>query len=199
MFTGLVQAIGTVVQAAQNGPALRLVVDPAPWNHRPAHGASIAINGVCLTHTGTESDHTLTFDAVAETITRTTLGSLRPGRRVNLEHAVTAGTFMGGHFVQGHVDAVATVDSIQPDPGDWRVRFRAPGPALECIVPKGSICVDGVSLTIADTTSDTFSVALIPTTLELTTLAHLRVGDAVNLETDMIARTVVEFLRRRGP
>ncbi|MFM9957242.1 MAG: riboflavin synthase [Phycisphaerales bacterium] len=208
MFTGLVQAMGEVRSAELVGPALRLAIDPLSWPHRPAHGASICVNGVCLTHTGTESDQPsrplLTFDAVAETLARTTLGMLRPGSKVNLEHALRAQDFMGGHTVQGHVDAVGRVEHINPDPGDWRVRFSAPPDAMDCIVPKGSVCIDGVSLTITDTTPgtdtipSTFGVALIPTTLELTTLASLRVGDPVNIETDMIARTVVEFLRRRS-
>ncbi len=197
MFTGLVQAIGEVRRAERLGPALRLTIEPLDWDHRPVHGASICVNGVCLTHTGTESDNLLTFDAVAETLARTTLGSLRPGSRVNLEHAVRAQDYLGGHSVQGHVDAVGRVESINPDPGDWRVRFSAPPRAMDCIVPKGSVCIDGVSLTITDTAADTFGVALIPTTLRLTTLGERRVGDEVNIETDVIARTVVEFLRRR--
>lgn len=202
MFTGLVQAVGTVHEAHPSPAGLRLVIDPGAWPHRAAHGESISVSGVCLTHTGTESDRLLTFDAVSETLSKTTLGSLRAGGRVNLEHAVRADTLMGGHFVQGHVDAVGTVASVNADEKDWRVMFTAPASAMECMVPTGSVTIDGVSLTVAGVHGEgaerTFHVALIPTTLALTTLKALRAGDRVNIETDMIARTVVNFMRLRG-
>jgi riboflavin synthase len=200
MFTGLVQAVGTVAEARPSAAGLRLVIDPGAWPHRAAHGESISVSGVCLTHTGTESDRLLAFDAVAETLGKTTLGGLKPGSRVNLEHAVRADTLMGGHFVQGHVDAVGKVEAVNADERDWRVTFSAPPAVMECIVPTGSVCIDGVSLTVAGVESGgrRFWVALIPTTLELTTLRGLSVGDGVNIETDMIARTVVNFMRLRN-
>jgi len=200
MFTGLVQGVGTISEARKAGAGLRIVVDPGAWGHRAEHGASISVAGVCLTHTGTESDPRLVFDVVAETLAKTTLGSLCAGDRVNLEHAVRADTLMGGHFVQGHVDAVGRVESVKSGEGDDRVAFSAGAAVMACVVPTGSVCVDGVSLTVAGVNADGrgFWVALIPTTLGLTTLGALKAGDAVNIETDMIARTVVNFMRLRG-
>jgi len=200
MFTGLVQAVGTVVEARKSGAGLRLVVDPGAWGYRGEHGASISVSGVCLTHTGSVSDARFAFDVVAETLAKTTLGSLRAGDRVNLEHALRADTLMGGHFVQGHVDAVGRVESVTAGEGDYRVAFSAAAGVMECVVPTGSVCIDGVSLTVAGVNGDGrgFWLALIPTTLSTTTLGALKAGDAVNIETDMIARTVVNFVRLRG-
>lgn len=137
------------------------------------------------------------FDVIPETLARTTLGALRVGDRVNLEHAVTAATLMGGHFVQGHVDGVGRVVSVKRGE-DWRVRVRIGRELRPLMIPKGSVCVDGVSLTIAAVRADGFEVALIPTTLELTTLADLRVGDDVNIEADMLVKAVATVLRGMG-
>lgn len=197
MFTGLVQAVGRIASATPTGSGLRLLVDPLNWHHRPAPGDSIAVNGVCLTITAPPADQPgfLAFHAVPETLAKTTLQTLPPGSRVNLEHAATAATLFGGHMVQGHIDAFGTVAHIQTHP-EWRVTFRPPDALRPFLAPKGSICVDGVSLTLAEvSTAGLFSVALIPTTLELTTLADLRVGSKVNLEADMIAKTVVNYLQ----
>jgi len=198
MFTGLVQAFGRVTSSTPRPAGLRLEVDAAQWSHRPAVGDSVSVSGCCLTVAAPTEGGRLCFDVVAETLRVTTLGALRPGDRVNLEHALRADALLGGHFVQGHVDGVGEVVEVRADPADWRVRVRPADRALmECITRKGSIAVDGVSLTVAGVHGDSFSVALIPTTLEMTTLGALREGSRCNLETDMLAKTVVEFLRRR--
>jgi len=198
MFTGLVQGVGAVAESRANAAGLRLTIDPRDWPHRPAAGDSIAVSGVCLTLAApVGGDGRLAFDVVSETLTKTTLGRLRPGSRVNLERSLAAADLMGGHFVQGHVDGVGTVEHVQTG-GDWRVRIRPPAELAAYIVPKGSVTVEGVSLTIAGTDpSGTFEVALIPTTLARTTLGELRPGAGVNIESDVIARTVVHYLRLR--
>jgi riboflavin synthase len=203
MFTGLVQAVG-LVRAVQPTPAgLRLTVDAAPWPHRPQAGDSICVSGVCLTAIADAPDGVLAFDAVPETLAKTTLGRLTGGSRVNLEHAVTASTLMGGHVVQGHVDGVGRVDSVRIDDG-WRVRICPPHTLAKYLVPKGSVCVDGVSLTVAAVQTPAaphagwFEVALIPVTLERTTLAALKPGDEVNIEMDVMAKTIVHYLEHFG-
>lgn len=208
VFTGLVQAVGRVaeVQRHGRGPAasVRLRVDGGSWGYRPELGDSIAVDGVCLTaaeigagRSGRRGRAGVAFDVVPETLAKTTLGNLKVGDRVNLEHAVTAATLMGGHFVQGHVDGVGRVVSVREGP-DWRVRVRVPRELRPLMIPKGSVCVDGVSLTIAAVHADGFEVALIPTTLELTTLADLREGDGVNIEADMLVKAVASVLRGMG-
>lgn len=214
MFTGLVQAVGRVAEVRPLGSgtgAVRIVVDPAGWAHEAALGDSICISGCCLTVADAPAgpDAPLAFDAVPETLRLTTLGRLALGAaalgmKVNLERSVTPATLLGGHLVQGHVEGVGRVVRVQREErGDWRVRIQAPGapdPALiECITPKGAITVEGVSLTVAAVEGDCFEVALIPTTLEATTLGELQEGDGVNLETDILARTVVHWLRTYAP
>lgn len=198
MFTGLVQAIGTVKDFSRSPSGASIVIDPGTWTHLAAHGESISVSGVCLTHTGNGADRLLRFDAVPETLAKTTLGSLKAGDPVNLEHALRADTLLGGHFVQGHVDGIGRILHVQSDPADWRVTLSCPPGHSDAVVPKGSICLDGVSLTIAAVgPGHEFQVALIPTTLELTTLKHWRSGISVNVETDMIAKTVVHWLAMR--
>ncbi len=207
MFTGLVQAVGKFVQVEPRPAGARLLIDPLDWSHTPAAGDSICVSGCCLTVASPPSSSPagsrtpLAFDLVHETLRLTTLGRLARGSPVNLEHAVTPTTLMGGHVVQGHVDGVGEVTHIRND-GEYRLRILPPGGArgglIQSIVPKGSIAVDGVSLTIASVGEGTFEVALIPTTLERTTLGRLRAGDGVNLETDLIAKTVVHWLRCFG-
>lgn len=191
MFTGLVQAMGEVVEASTGPSGLRLRILAPGWN--PADGDSICVSGVCLTQAKPASSGILTFTAVPETLAATTLGTLRPGRRVNLERSLAVGDLMGGHTVQGHIDAVGTVDRVTPSP-DYRIFIRPPAPFMKFVVPKGSIAVDGVSLTIAGVEPDTFNIALIPTTLEKTTLSALQPGDRCNLESDILARTIVHYL-----
>lgn len=198
VFTGIVQAVGRVDALTPIPAGLRIQIDPQGWACRPEPGESIAVNGVCLTcHALPDELPMLVFDAVPETLTRTTLGSLAPGSRVNLERSLRADSLLGGHLVQGHVDALGTVERIAREP-EWRVRIRTPESLTPLVVPKGSIAVDGVSLTIACTEPGraAFEVALIPATLERTTLGGLVEGTHVNLETDIIARTVVHALAR---
>ena len=157
------------------------------------HGASIAVNGVCLTVMA-HADGEFTVDVMAETLSRSSLGSLRPGDRVNLERAMAAGGRFGGHVVQGHVDGTAQI--LERVPGDrWElVRLSLPATLARYVVEKGSITVDGVSLTVASIDDTSFTVSLIPTTLDLTTLGHKGIGDLVNLEVDVLAKYVERLM-----
>jgi len=199
VFTGLVQTVGEVIAAADREGGRRLLVRAPGWPHDPAPGESISVSGCCLTLASGEEDGagTLAFDVVAETLEKTTLGRLTPGSRVNLERSATATTLLGGHIVQGHVDGVGEVVAAQRDPADWRVTIRLPSALMDFIPPKGSVAVDGVSLTVAAVSRDAFDVALVPTTLAETTLEALDVGRACNIETDILAKTVVHWLSRR--
>jgi riboflavin synthase len=199
MFTGLVQAVGMVAAVSPAaGGGTRLVIETGGWRHGARPGDSIAVSGCCLTVVGDPGpDGRLSFDAVPETLAKTTLGGLAVGSKVNLERSLAAGDLLGGHMVQGHIEGMGEVVRVKAEEGDWRVWVRVPGELMAAIVPKGSITVDGVSLTVADMDVEhqTFGVALIPTTLEQTTLAELRAGSRCNLETDIIARTVVHVMR----
>lgn len=203
MFTGLIQAVGIVKNLDRSGRGpevpVRLGIDPGSWEHRPRHGDSISISGVCLTVANKPAPRRqlLEFVAIPETLSKTTLGGLRVGSRVNLEHALTPTTLMGGHLVQGHVDGVGTVVSVRRGE-DWRIRIRLAAAMQEFVVPKGSVCIDGVSLTIAKVYADGLEVALIPTTLELTTLGDVRAGDSVNVEVDMVVKTILTWARQSG-
>ena len=200
MFTGIVQAIGKITSLRRQPAGVRLTVDRTGWQPHGlpiAPGDSICVSGVCLT-VATCDTRFLEFDATAETLGRSTLSRTTARTEVNLEPALTAQTPMGGHFVQGHVDGLGTVMAVQQDAEDWRTRIQPPTDLLEYIVPKGSIAVDGVSLTVAKVDESSFEVALIPTTLGLTTLTKLAKGAAVNLEADIISKTVVHWLRLRS-
>lgn len=187
--------MGRVVELAESPAGRRLRIDPGGLAGPFQEGESIAVSGCCLTLVGTETP--LTFDVVGETLARTTIGGLSAGDRVNLERSVRPETLMGGHIVQGHVDGVGEVVRVQDDPQDWRLTLRSPADLLPCIVPKGSVTVEGVSLTIARVEGDILEIALIPTTLERTTLGALASGDRCNIETDIVARTVVHWLGRQ--
>ena len=193
MFTGIVEELGEIV-AIEHGAESAVVRVRGPLVTQDATaGASIAVNGVCLTVVERDGE-TFSVDVMAETLNRSSLGSLRAGAPVNLERAMTASARFGGHIVQGHVDGTAQI--LARLPGDnWEVvQLSLPPEVSRYVVEKGSITVDGVSLTVSDITEDTFSVSLIPTTLELTTLGHKGVGDAVNLEVDVIAKYVERLL-----
>jgi riboflavin synthase len=197
VFTGIVQGTGRVVQVRSTPAGVRLVIDPQGWDHRPQVGESISIDGCCLTLAAPPGkDDLLAFDVVAETLSKTTLGSRAPGSRVNLERSLRATDLMGGHVVQGHVDGVGAVERVQSG-ADRRVWIRPPAPLMDFMVPKGSVSVEGVSLTLAgvEPAAGLFHVALIPTTLERTTLGDLKPGDRVNLEADVLAKTIVYWLR----
>jgi riboflavin synthase len=190
MFTGLVREIGTVV-SFEDG---RLRVDSSI---AAAIGDSVAIDGVCLTVVDGDRQ-TLAFDAVPETLARTTLGGLRPDAAVNLEPALKAGEAFGGHYVQGHVDGVGRIRSVEPESDGKRVWIDAPAEILRYCVEKGSIAVDGVSLTIAGLDDAGFAVALVPHTLAATTLGAAAAGDEVNLETDILAKYVEKLAGLRS-
>lgn len=195
MFTGIVQTVGVMRSIRQGSTATRLALD-APGLIRPIPlGSSIAVNGVCLTVAACDQTR-VEFDVVPETLARSTLGTLTAGAPVNLERALRAGDPLDGHMVQGHVDGIARVHSVRTGDGGHVVAFRLDDELMSFVIPKGSIAIDGVSLTIASVEADTFSVALIPTTLALTTLGRLKPGDRVNIETDILARTIVTTLRR---
>ena len=208
MFTGLVQHLGSVVAANRSPSGLRLIIDGAGWLFGPGiapplPGDSIAINGCCLTVANAGPSvpiNAIAFDAIPQTLATTNIGSLRAGDRVNLEHAVSAFTLMGGHFVQGHIDGCGTVERVQTG-ADWRVYVRLPETLMKYCAPKGSISIEGVSLTLAevDPQQSTIAVALIPVTLERTTLGRLAAGQAVNIECDMLAKTVVNYLAVFAP
>ncbi|MCU0960938.1 MAG: riboflavin synthase [Pirellulaceae bacterium] len=197
MFTGLVELRAEVVQIASVPPGVRLVVR-APSIVPELHiGASIAVNGCCLTVVDISGD-TFGFDAGAETLSRTNLGRLRPGSGVNLERSLRLGDRLGGHFVTGHIDGVGYLDR-RLDDRDWSTFwFRVPANLTRQMASKGSVAIDGVSLTLVDVERERLSVALIPHTLQVTTLGPLQVGDPVNLETDVLAKYVEQQLRGDG-
>jgi riboflavin synthase len=193
VFTGIIEERGEV-QAREDH---RLVVSCRAVNVDSPVGASVAVNGICLTVVD-RSDATLSFDLSEETLTRTSLRRLAPGAPVNLERPVTLAARLGGHLVQGHVDAVGQVLAIDslPEDGGARIRIRIPDRLLRYVVEKGSITVDGVSLTVAALHDDGIEIALIPHTLRVTTLGAARRGDPVNLEVDVIARYVERLMER---
>ena len=196
MFAGIVQALGRIDAVTDMATGKKLLVDLgdlAPPAIKP--GDSIAVSGVCLTATEPLTPRMVSFDVIAETLRRSTLGERKVGDRVNLEPSLKVSDAIGGHFVQGHVDAVAEVLAVRDDPADWLITFGLPALCRGLIVPKGSVALDGVSMTVASVGRGEFSVAVIPTTREKTTLGLLRRGMRVNLETDILARTVVHYLR----
>jgi riboflavin synthase len=194
MFTGIVEERGVVREV---GPT-RLVVGCRTVTADSDLGASISVNGVCLTVVERSEEH-LAFDLSEETRVRTSLVRLAEGHPVNLERPLTLASRLGGHLVQGHVDGVGEVTGIErsQDGGAW-LTVRAPREVGGHLVHKGSVCVDGISLTVAARDGETFSVALIPHTMDVTTLGSARVGDPVNLEADVIAKYVESLLGRRG-
>ena len=198
MFTGIVQHVGRITAAEPTPAGVRLTLDPCGWSHEPARGDSISVSGTCLTVVEARPG-AWSFDVIPQTLARTALGTLASlPRAVNLEHAVLASTPMGGHIVQGHVDGLGRVASIQTS-GQWRVRIEPPEEAARFIVAQGSIAVDGVSLTVADAATDGawFEVALIPETLARTTLAALALGDAVNIEADHLSKLIAREVARQ--
>ena len=189
MFTGLVETIGTVTAAAHAGHGAHLGVDLGQAAEGVRPGDSIALGGVCFTVAEIAAP-VASFDAVAETIARTTAARWQPGARVNVERSLRPGDRIGGHFVAGHVDATGRVLENRQRDGGWWLRVEAPADLFPEIAPKGSIAIDGVSLTVVEAEPPVVGVALIPTTLRATTLGALRPGDAVNLETDLLAKYV---------
>ncbi len=198
MFTGIVEELGEVQYLTDAGGDSAVIAVRGPLVTSDAqHGDSISVNGVCLTVLDNVGG-VFTADVMGESLRRSSLGALRPGSPVNLERAATAGTRLGGHLVQGHVDGVGRIIAREPA-DEWEVlRFSLPPDLARYVVEKGSITVDGVSLTVMEVTDDTFSVGLIPTTLKLTVLGAKAVGDPVNLEVDVIAKYVEKLLGGRN-
>jgi riboflavin synthase len=194
VFTGIVEELGSVVRIDDLGEAARLTVRGPQVVSDAGIGDSIAVNGVCLTVV-THDHESFTADVMAETLNRTTLGRLREGSPVNLERPVTLATRLGGHMVQGHVDCVATVLERVPSEHWEVVRMSLPADIARYVVEKGSITVDGTSLTVADVDGESFTVSLIPETLARTTRGLRAVGDEVNLEVDVIAKYVERLVR----
>jgi riboflavin synthase len=198
MFTGLVEELGTVQAVKAVGLGLRLAVKAAVVGKDAALGDSIAVNGCCLTVVKKERG-LLTFDAGEETLSRTNFSRLEKGSRVNLERSLAMGERLGGHLVTGHIDSTATLIKRRDD-GEWSsLTFRVPSRTARQMASKGSVAVDGVSLTLVSVDGDRFSVAIIPHTLKNTTLGDMRVGDVVNIETDLLAKYVERQLESRKP
>jgi riboflavin synthase len=193
MFTGLIEALGEVTEVVSEPPGVRLTIREPRIAAAAKIGDSIALNGCCLTVVAVDGGQ-LSFQAGEETLSRTNLGKLARGDVVNMERSLRAGDSIGGHYVTGHIDAVGSVESRHED-GDWcTMWFRAPAPQLQQLASKGSVAVDGVSLTLVDVESERFSVALIPHTLAVTTLGRRQVGDRVNIETDVLSKYVQRYV-----
>jgi riboflavin synthase len=197
MFTGIVEELGEVVYLTGAGGDSAVLAVRGPLVSSDArHGDSISVNGVCLTVID-NTDGVFTADVMGESLRRSSLGALRPGSHVNLERAATVGSRLGGHLVQGHVDGVGRIVAREPA-DEWEVlRFSLPPELAKYVVEKGSITVDGVSLTVMAVAADTFDVGLIPTTLKMTVLGTKSIGDPVNLEVDVIAKYVEKMLGAR--
>lgn len=194
MFTGIVEQIGEVRATERTDAGRRIVVSGASFGDL-AVGASISVNGVCLTAIESNGD-IVSLDVVPETLRRTNLGDATPGTKVNLERAMPADGRFEGHMVQGHVDGVGTIERLEHgDDGSVTMSVAAPDSILRYLVEKGSIAIDGVSLTVASVSDATFAVALIPHTLQVTTLGLRMTGDQVNLELDVVAKYVERLLR----
>ena len=194
MFTGLVGTIGRVVAITPEQPGKRLSIDAGSVAEGATIGDSICVNGCCLTVVAIEGNR-LDFEAGEETLSRTNLGKLQSDDPVNLERSLAAGDRLGGHYVTGHIDAVGTLIDRQEDPPWANLRFQMPENLASQVAAKGSIAVDGISLTVVDADRESFSVALIPHTLDVTTLGRRSVGDPVNLETDVLAKYVERSLQ----
>jgi riboflavin synthase len=198
MFTGLVETIGMVRSIRPSADSTVLAIDLGELAGESKIGDSIAVSGVCLTATGIEGA-LVSFDVSAETLAKSTLGKLRPAWQVNVERAMKATDRFGGHFVQGHIDGVATIEAVDKHGEFADVRFTAAAELLDAMVAKGSVAVDGVSLTIANIDQNGFKIAIIPETLRRTTLGRARTGDWVNIETDIIVKTIKRQLENILP
>jgi riboflavin synthase len=195
VFTGIIEELGEVVSVDGRGDSAVLCLRARAITEDLKHGASIAVNGVCLTVTGVAADGSrIDFDVMAETLKRSVIGSLRPGDKVNLERATRADSRLDGHIVQGHVDGTGVVVSRTPGDGWEAVRFGLPTDLARYVAEKGSIAVDGVSLTVTAVGPDWFEVGLIPETLRATTLGARQAGDPVNLEVDVLAKYVARLM-----
>ncbi len=193
MFTGIIEELGSVRSIEERGENARLIISAHIVTEGTNHGDSISVNGVCLTALDIEPD-SFAADVSRETLLRSTLGALKPGAPVNLERAVTPATRLGGHIVQGHVDARGQFAGAEDHGESWTVRIAYPKEIARYLVFKGSVAVEGISLTIAGLTDEHFEIAIIPKTWEVTNLSHLKPGDAVNIEVDVIGKYVEKLL-----
>jgi riboflavin synthase len=193
MFTGLIESVGAIRSLQHRGTSATLTVDLGALTQNMQLGDSVAINGVCLTVT--QLANTIgSFDVSQETLDKSNMGSLRPTSKVNLERALQVGARLGGHMVQGHVDGLGYISNIKQEQTFMRISFTVPDSLRVQIVPKGSIAINGISLTVADRNEKGISVAVIPETMRTTTLATAKIGDAVNLETDIVVKSVQQYL-----
>lgn len=193
MFTGIIEELGSVHSIEERGDNARIVISAHVVTEGTNYGDSISVNGVCLTALDIHPD-SFAADVSRETLLRSTLGSLKPGTPVNLERAVTPATRLGGHIVQGHVDARGEFTGVEDHGESWTIRIAYPTEIARYLVFKGSVAVEGISLTIAGLTDEYFEVAIIPKTWEVTNLSHLKPGDGVNLEVDVIGKYVERLL-----
>lgn len=193
MFTGIIEELGNVRSIEERGENARIVISARVVTEGTNHGDSISVNGVCLTALDIQPD-SFAADVSRETLLRSTLGSLKPGAAVNLERPVTPATRLGGHIVQGHVDARGEFAGVEDHGESWTIRIAYPKEIARYLVFKGSVAVEGISLTIAGLTDEYFEVAIIPKTWEVTNLSHLKPGDGVNLEVDVIGKYVERLL-----
>lgn len=193
MFTGIIEELGSVREVERRGEDARIVIEARTVTDGSRDGDSISVNGVCLTALDVQAD-SFAADVSKETLLRSTLGSLTEGSAVNLERAVTPATRLGGHIVQGHVDARGKFLGSENHGESWTFRFAYPKEVGRYLVFKGSVTVEGISLTIADLTDDHFEIAVIPKTWEVTNFSKLKPGDEVNLEVDVIAKYVERIL-----
>ena len=194
MFSGIVERTVRVAAVSEGAGFVRLNL-AADWNDVKS-GESIAINGVCLT-VAEITPPVLGFDVVRETLSKTNLGLLKAGDRVNVERSLRVSDRLDGHFVQGHIDGTARLVGQKNDEEEWRLTVQPPMDLMKFVAPKGSVCIDGVSLTVARVERDRFDVALIPTTLKMTTLSTRPVGWPFNFEADIVAKTIVSWLERQ--
>lgn len=197
MFTGIIEEVGTLAAVRRGIQSARITVRAPHIAESVEMGDSVAINGACLTAVAREGVN-LSFDAVPETIQRTSLKSARPGDRVNLERALAAGRRMGGHFVQGHVDGAGILKSIKPHENAWILDIALPPELARYLIPKGSVAVDGISLTVMEANPESFTVSIIPHTWENTNLKGKHAGDSVNIEVDMLAKYVEKLISTKG-
>jgi riboflavin synthase len=196
MFTGLIEEVGTVIALSADGAATRLEIEAPQLVQKVSVGDSVAVNGCCLT-VALRRGSALTFDVLQESLRRTNLGNFQPGNPVNLERAVTAGAHLGGHFVQGHVDCAKPVLALEKIGQDLRVEVELPPEFAHYVAYKGSIAVNGISLTVAEVLEKSFAVWVIPHTKAQTNLATTKCGDSVNLEFDLLAKYVERMLDHR--
>jgi len=197
MFTGIIKEMGTVAQARVSAAGMALAVRTPTVAELSEIGDSVAVNGACLTVTKLDGS-TFHADVMRETLNKTTLALLRPDDKVNLELPLAAGERFGGHFVLGHVDDVGTVAEVRREGDSWIMGFSAPREFTKYLVPKGSVAVDGVSLTLTEVDETRFRVSLIPHTVDVTTLGTRSVGDKVNLEADMIGKHIYQYISTQG-